>query len=126
MIYDQDLIRKDPSIRYLIKQLRAKAEVIFVCYREETQGVIIRIWKYALKLKGKKPLSKTSILYFFKPDAREAVKQNVEIDEDVVEEKLKPARKLEDRLQINATKNLQIAPKVPGEQLYDRLSSWGK
>jgi sRNA-binding regulator protein Hfq len=100
MIYDQDLIRKDPSIRYLIKQLRAKAEVIFVCYREETQGVIIRIWKYALKLKVKKPLSKTSILYFFKPDAREAVKQNVEIDEDVVKEKLKPACKLEDRLQI--------------------------
>ena len=30
----------------------------------------------------------------------EAVKQHVEIDEDVVEEKLKPARNLEDRLQI--------------------------
>ena len=100
MIYDHDLVRKDPSFKYLIKQLRAKAEVIFVCYKEEARGVIIRIWKYALKLKGKKPLSKTSILYFFKPDALEAVKQHVEVNEDVVEEKLKPARNLEDRLKI--------------------------
>ena len=101
MIYDQELIRKDPSFIYLIKQLRVKAEVIFVCYTKEVRGVIERIRKYELKLEGrKKLLSKTYVLYFFKPDALKAVKQNVEIDGEVAEEKLEPARKIADRLQI--------------------------
>ena len=100
MIYDQDLIRKDPSIKYLAKQFKAKEEVIFVCYKEEARGIIVKRWKYFLKLRGKKPLNKTDILYFFKHDTLEAVKQHVEIDEDVVEEKLKPAHNKEERLQI--------------------------
>jgi sRNA-binding regulator protein Hfq len=101
IIYDQDLVRKDPSVKYLVKQMRMKAEVIFVCYTKEVRGVIERIRKYELKLEGRKRLlSKTYILYFFKSDALEAVRQHVEIDEDVVEEKLEPARKIADRLHI--------------------------
>jgi sRNA-binding regulator protein Hfq len=100
MIYDQELIRKDPSVKYLDKQFKAKEEVIFVCYKEEARGLIAKRWKYFLKLKGKKPLSKTGILYFFKPDALEAVRQNIEVDEDVVEEQLRPAHRIADRLQI--------------------------
>jgi sRNA-binding regulator protein Hfq len=101
MIYDQELIRKDPSVKYLAKQFRAKEEVIFVCYEEEVRGIIAKRWKYALKLNGEgKPLSKTGILYLFKPDALEAVKQNVEVDEEVVEEQLRPAHRIADRLQI--------------------------
>ena len=101
IVYDQDLVRRDPSIKYLIKQLRAKVEVIFVCYEEEIRDTIAKIWKHALKLKKiDKIIDKVLILYCFKPDTLEAVKQHVEIDEDVVEEKLKPAHNKEERLQI--------------------------
>jgi len=99
--HDPDLVRKDPSVKYFFKQFKTKSEVIFVCYQEEIRGVIVKILQYTLKVKGiKKLLNKTSILYFFKPDVLEAVKQNVSIDEDVVEEKLEPANKKDERLEI--------------------------
>jgi RNA chaperone Hfq len=98
---DPDLVRKDPSVKYLFKQFKIKSELIFICYQEEIRGIIVKILQYSLKVRGiEKFLSKTSILYFFKPDALEAVKQNVTIDEDVVEEKLEPANKKDERLEI--------------------------
>ena len=45
-------------------------------------------------------VKKLLILYCFKSDTLDAVKQYVEIDEDVVEEKLEPESKIAERLQI--------------------------
>jgi len=99
--YDQDLVRKDPSIKYCLKQLKARSEVVFVTYTKEVRGVIEKIRPYEIKLKERKRLvKKLLILYCFKSDAMDAVKQHVGIDEDVVEEKLEPAHKKEERLQI--------------------------
>ena len=101
LLYDQDLVRKDPSVKYFFKQFKAGAEVIFICYKKEVKGIIEKIRIYELKIKGrKKLLEKLYILYCFKPDALEAVKQNVTIDEDVVDEHLTLQHKKEDRLQI--------------------------
>lgn len=100
-MYDQDLVRKDPSVKYLFKQFKAGEEVVFVCYRKEVRGIIKKIGLYDLKIEGRKKfLEKLYILYCFKPDALEAVKQHVTIDDDVVEERLSLAHKKEDRLQI--------------------------
>ena len=49
ILYDPDLIRKDPSDKYLFKQLKTKSELIFVCYQEEIRGVIGKIMKYGIK-----------------------------------------------------------------------------
>ena len=98
---DPDLVKKDPSVKYLFKQFKIKSEVIFICYQEEVRGIIVKILQYSLKIREiKKLLSKTSILYFFKPDVLEAVKKHVTIDREVVEEQLVPADKMEDRLEI--------------------------
>jgi len=101
ILYDPDLIRKDPSDKYLFKQLKTKSELVFVCYQEEIRGVIGKIMKYGIKIKGIKPFNKINILYCFKPDTLEAVKQHVTIDKEVVEEQLVPADKMEDRLEIS-------------------------
>ena len=101
ILYDRDLVRKDPSVKYLFKQFNAKAEVIFVCYKKEIKGIIEKIRIYELKIEGrKKLLEKLYILYCFKPDTLEAVKQHVTIDEDVVEEHLTLHYKKGDKLQI--------------------------
>jgi RNA chaperone Hfq len=100
-LYDQDLIRKDPSVNYLFKQFKAKAEVVFVCYRKEVRGIIKKIRTYDFKVEGRKKfLEKLYILYFFKPDSIEAIKQHITIDDDVVEEHLGLLHHKEDRLEI--------------------------
>jgi sRNA-binding regulator protein Hfq len=99
--YDQNLARKDPSVRYCLKQLKAGAEVVFITYTKEVRGVIDKIWLYDIKLKERKRLiDKLRILYCFKSDALDSVKQHVGIDEEVKDEKLEPVRKITERLQI--------------------------
>jgi RNA chaperone Hfq len=80
---------------------KTKSELIFVCYHEEIRGVIGKILKYGIKIKDIKPFNKINILYYFKPDTIEAVKQHVTIDRELVEEQLEPAGTMEDRLEIS-------------------------
>jgi sRNA-binding regulator protein Hfq len=100
-IYDPNLVRKDPARKYLFKQFKAKAELVFVSYKEEIRGIVEKIRRYEFKLQGWSTLvDKINVLYFFKTDAIKSVKQNVEVDKDVVEENLKPAKEQNDRLDI--------------------------
>jgi len=65
--YDQNLVMKDPSVRYCLKQLHTGAEVVFVTYTKEIRGVIEKLWRYEIKLKERKKLiDKLRILYCFK------------------------------------------------------------
>jgi RNA chaperone Hfq len=134
MLYDPNLVRKDPAVKYLFKQFNAKAELVFVSYKEEIRGIVEKIKNYEFKLKGWKTLvNKVDVLYFFKTDAIGSVKQNVEIDKDVVEENFKPAKERSDRLDISddvlekcfQEKRLIVITMRNGHVLKGRIHSYG-
>jgi sRNA-binding regulator protein Hfq len=100
-IYDAALVKNDPSNKYLFKQFKQKEEVIFVCYTKKVKGVIEQLKRYHMYIVGrKKLLEKAFIVYCYKPDAAKAVEQLVQIDLDVVEEKLPIARAKAYRLEV--------------------------
>jgi sRNA-binding regulator protein Hfq len=91
--------QKDPSNRYLFKQLREKAALVFICYNGIITGKIQTIGDYEVKLiKRKAPIAKLGILYMFKPDAANIVKSSVSINKSIASQKLKLPRLVENRI----------------------------
>lgn len=85
----KELIRNDPSQKYLFKHLRSRSLLTFVCYTEEVVGRIEKIKKYEVMVSGKdEAVNKTEIVYLYKSEAAGSVRMAVRIDEEVVEEKL--------------------------------------
>jgi sRNA-binding regulator protein Hfq len=93
--------QKDPSNRYLFKQLRDKSALVFVCYNGIVTGKIQTIGDYEIKLLQRKlPLAKLGILYFFKPDAANVVKSSVTINKTISTQKLRLPRLFENRISL--------------------------
>ena len=97
----QDLIRNDPSQKYLLKQFRSRSSLTFICYSEETVGQIENIKKYDLILSGRDEfLNKTEIIYLYKSDAAASVQKAVRIDDEVADKKFTALYKKDKRLDI--------------------------
>ena len=97
----QDLIRNDPSQKYLLKQFRSRSSLTFICYTEEIAGQIEKIEMYDLILSGiNEFLNKTEIIYLYKPDVAVAVQKAVKIDDEVADQKLTALYKKDKRLDI--------------------------
>lgn len=95
------LAKRDPSSRYFLKQCRLKEHLIFITYEGKVEGVIERITKYHLKVKGRrKLLEKLNILFLCKPEASEAVGCVLTIDHEVLGKQLEPPIKKTERLEI--------------------------
>jgi len=93
--------QKDPSNRYLFKQLRDKSALVFVCYNGIVTGKIQTIGDYEIKLLQRKiPVAKLGILYMFKPDAASIVKSSVTINKTISSQKLRLPRVLENRISL--------------------------
>jgi len=105
-MHDQKKIRKDPSVRYYRRQLINKQEVVFFKYVNEEDkqwhkfdGIIEDTLEYQLKfIDVDQPVNKATILFFYKPDAEEAVNQTVTITQEVADKKLTAPRKYSERL----------------------------
>ena len=97
----QDLIRNDPSQKYLLKQFRSRSSLTFICYSEEIVGQIEKIERYDLILSGREEfLNKTEIIYLYKSEAAASVQKAVRIDDEVADQKLTALYKKDKRLDI--------------------------
>lgn len=99
------LVNRDPSHKYFVKQCRGKQKLIFITYTGKLEGVIERVLKYHLRVKGRKePLDKVHILFVCKPDTSDAVGRVLTFDQEVLDEHLEPP--------ITPSERLEIPPEV--------------
>lgn len=101
MKFDEKLIERDPSVKYLKKQHKLKENLIFVTYSGKVEGVVEDLQDYTLKLNTQEPeIEKHNILYLYKPEAIEAVAENLKIDEEVAKQNLVEPPPFRKRLNI--------------------------
>ena len=101
----QGLVQRDPSVKYFVKQCQGKEKLIFITYNGKVEGVIEKVLKYHLRVKGRKELlHKVHILFLCKPDASEAVGRVLTFDQEVLDEHLEPP--------IHPSERLEIPPEV--------------
>jgi len=100
-MHPQHLVQRDPSVKYFVKQCRGKENLIFITYNGKLEGVIEKVLKYHLRLKGRKELlHKVHILFLCKPDTSDAVGRVLTFDQEVLDEHLEPPVKPSERLEI--------------------------
>ena len=97
----QEVVKRDPSVKYFLKQCRGKQKLIFITYNGKVEGVIEKVLKYHLRVQGRKEsLHKVHILFVCKPDTSDAVGRVLGFDQEVLDEHLEPPLQPSERLEI--------------------------